>query len=556
VTERHYGIQAIRGFASALQGLLDQVADIRVEGDVACTDGKTIILPATQVHDERGFRWLCANACHESAHVWFDSVEKMKPAVGDPPCPRRKDCANWVLDVADETRFEHAFSGARQLFALADEDDGRKWLDDLPDQCPDDARDLGERGFLGVAYTLGRRSKPSAEIRRRLRGWRRRLPELDEACRILIRARTRRPRGRFRPSRSRRQWERLHDLARQLAALVENMFGPLPPQEQQPAPGAGGTTGDAGTPTPVRGLAPRQQAEADNSANRPPGGMPADLLALLAPLSGHLTADWQEVLGAAADRLPPVPVQRSTKTRAQRLRDRLFPSSQSIAFPEDSFVRLRAAFRKSVRHLRRGPSLVREYGFSRGSHLGRLERVATDGRCFSRIHFEEEDGDTTVAVLLDTSASMACVLGAYAAAAAALCQALQEAGFGCAAWTFSSQAHRVEIGSLRHVRAGGMTSTADAMHEARLWLETRADQRQAMVILTDGQPTDPHAAQDEMRRVHARGIDLLIGAIGDNTREICERLFTRAVVFDCSAQWGGPSLLAAVRRLARKDAAG
>jgi hypothetical protein len=444
------------------------------------------------------------------------------------------------LDITDETRFENAFPAARELFELADEDDTRKWFVDLPAQRPDDLLQLGERRFLVVAYMLSRRSKPSAEIRRRLRVWRRHLPDLDEACRILAKARTRRWNGRFRPARTARQWKRLHGLVEQLIAVVERVFGSAPSQER---------------PTPPRGLAPRELVEAIAKLAQTAQGVPAEASQPPRLPATCLLTDWEDVLSAAGDGPPQARVGGRQKSTSSRFRDRILPTEGSIRFPDESFSCLRAAFRKSVRYLRRGPSLVREFDFARGSHLGRLERVATDGRCFSRIRFEEGDGETSVAVLLDTSSSMEDVLDAYAAAAAALCHALDEAGFGCAAWTFDSAARRVEITSLRHVGASGLTATAEAMCEARQWLESRTDQRQAMMILTDGQPTDPEAAREEMRLVHARRIDLLVGAIGDGTRLLCERLFTRAVVFDCSAQWGGPSLLAAVRRLTRKEMA-
>ena len=110
-----FGISAIKTFAFALADVTSNQVQVHVGPCSARTDGRTIFLPEIGIWDECGFRNLCADACHEMAHVWFQSNAFQQDILSG--ClPAQRDLMgltiNVILDVADETRFEWAMPRA------------------------------------------------------------------------------------------------------------------------------------------------------------------------------------------------------------------------------------------------------------------------------------------------------------------------------------------------------------------------------------------------------------------------------------------------------------
>ncbi|NUQ66613.1 MAG: hypothetical protein HUU20_29475, partial [Pirellulales bacterium] len=124
---KYFDVAALRTFAQALVGILglaESGLQFVFRGRAACTDGKTVVLPAAGTWEAPRFSDLCGLVLHELGHVYFNSPAFHKEIVDSYPASKRPLAAmavNAVLDVADETRIIRRFpAGERLLAGLAE----------------------------------------------------------------------------------------------------------------------------------------------------------------------------------------------------------------------------------------------------------------------------------------------------------------------------------------------------------------------------------------------------------------------------------------------------
>lgn len=559
-----FGLRAIQTFAHGVASLTDNEVVVEVRGQSAYTDGRKVVLPAEGFWNEGDFRSLCGVACHEIAHVWFQSTQQLPNLYKRFPkakAARVQRAFNVVVDVADETRFERALPRAQALFAATRELVFAEAIASKALPGPTSPT-LSEDQLLvlGIFWT---RSHSRSTVGRQLRHRFRRVTGLKEVISILMKAREAKSRSaaRFRPSRTAQQWKKLIGLSTQLIELLDRLY---PSQstdddsdetnageiEQNSAKGTGSANSRDATAGNCRG------SDNDGSFNQnsypesgttkvtanPMANWTNDALskatarALQAADDGAIpdSFDWVDAVDNYQSGAISLPRARNTVAYRQECYDHVWP-----------------AFKRVAKNLILGPTICREDGFMSGGRLGRPYRALIDGRCFQRVS-RDEGPDVAISVVFDLSESMAHCLSVFLPVGAALVDALNAVPeIQVAMWRFGSYVERVhQTSELRLSRTMGGTSTHLAMQAAMNWLETESALRKAVILFTDGAPGDVAATSESVVTLQRKGAVLLVGSIGLSESQ-CALSMPGGVVFTVDPANSASSLHVAANKLRR-----
>jgi hypothetical protein len=540
-----YGPVALKLFFDCVLTLTDRRVPLVFGGRSPCTDGKVVYIPSRGLLDGEGFRRICGIILHEVAHIWFGSnafLERLLATFGIGDRDRARLCFNAVIDVADEHRMGLRTARAKVLF----DELRRSALDraqaagTIPGRPPGSIDSL--ETFLVVAMLVAQ-SDPRSEIRKRLRGWRS-LPGVGEAFRILSRAVEKCPHGGFSPVRSEKEWSRIGRLTRELFELAEEYFptGHGPGGGSPSSPEATSTDAYETLVQPVRTRIVLDGYRGDRDGETEEEDGLEDQVTELVELveednEGSIDEDDDAPWGPFATLDLP------------DLTWRVALAPGKVEYDEDLYLKVRPAFRASVRRLVLGVSGSLEHGHLHGTRLGALHRLYTDGRVFRRMRYEEST-EAAVCILVDHSHSMRSALREVLPVGLAMAEALDELpDVTVSVIRFGSRVERLAAhGLLREGLLMGGTATHLALREARDWLAAREAPRKVAILFTDGIPDEGDETRQEALELRQAGAHLLVGTLGDGL-EPCTQSFPHAVLFRVDPAQVVSSLHAAVGRL-------
>lgn len=536
----HYGAQALRIFAEVLAAASGNRVDVLVQGQQACTDGQRVYLPDHGIWDEDSFRAVCGIAVHEVSHIAFRSNATQKDFLSQfdqRDQPLAQACFNAVIDVADETRMLKALPRAKGLLAASSSSSLASAVDAgaIPPKPP---LQPSTWQLLAAGIWLVR-SEPGSSVRSTFRGWRTRVPALDDVIRILRRARDRSRSSGTAVPRTPAQWRRLKGLVRELIDLLRRSG-----LDEMPSDGT--------TDSPPG-------AEA---VNDPHGSWRVRARGTLVQNAGHHAAagaladceDWTEAVLGDGDESELDDLDDPSFTGGFLLPG-LFESETPIDYDHALYQQVFPAFRMTARSFPVSQTMEYEDGHRSGGAFCRPHRAWTDGKCFRRACVEEETSGA-VAFLFDHSDSMADTLGMFLPVGVALADAVELAGFEVAAWRYGTTVERMaRLHDLEQPGLIGSTRTDLALGAARLWLKSRPVSYRLVVLFTDGEPDDRNAMGAEISQLRRLGAELLFGSLGMGYAQ-CEALAAAvapwASVFNVEPSHAASSLQVALRRIARR----
>jgi hypothetical protein len=499
------GPKALETFGHLAAGLTGHAVEIRIEGETAYTDGRTIVLPGRGVWNPEEFRALCGHATHELAHVWFNSNAELVKFLRRYPAQKAglaRACFNTVVDVADETRIERAFPGAAVLLAESSTSSLKQALVQgaITSSPPDDP--TAWQILAAAIWTV--RSDKESFAPFVFERWPDNVPGLKAVIRLLKRVIDLGKGPLTTPQRKDRQWTRLLGIAAQILSELVSHY----PPERWP-------DDDRGDGTDMAGF--WRRAACDSAVAH----------GLATRSVSAVSVDWQDALN------PPIA-------------DDAEP--QLIPFDEAIYEAILPAFRRTCRRVPAGEQRHLVHGQLSG-RLTRPYRAGIDGRIFARSSVEAGD-EAAVALVFDHSMSMAGLLGAFLPVGLALGQSMREAGMTVAAWRFGDISERVELPDLRRSSLLGSTATHQALDQAHDWLSGRPENRRFAVVFTDGQPDEPDLAIEATARLKRAGIRLIFGTIGEQAAQ-CSRLAPWSIIFDVAPAHAAASLQMVLKRIIR-----
>jgi len=456
----------LRTFTAALTSICEGRVKVVCDGR-ACTNGSTIHLPLPQQIISAAYQEaLCGIGCHEAAHIYYGSPPRFRSFVAewDPSTAQlAADCYNAVLDVADETRFERRFTLANRYFEASTSQAALDWVKP-PLMLPTTAQ-----GILVAALLKVRRRRIRDRFASRVvQAVFSHDSTVWQCVTILRKAVTRSGKGL--PNRTQREWRRLEDLARQLFAAFPSYVRQSPPR--------------------LKAVQITCQLEADGGG----GSFGESFGAVIAAATdGRFEFRGQS---AELDELS-----RATSGAVGR-------ATGSLALQGET--QLRTCFTRYAKLLlnARKPVLVRASRI--GPRIGDVTRVRTDGRALLSRAIQPE-AHCAVAICLDCSSSMHHCLKEVAGVAAAMCQALHDAGGNVACWQFGDEARRVARRKMRFVHDMGGTRTDAVISDAREWLAAQAESRKVLAIFTDGEPHQPELCAKEVAACRRHRVCVLAG---------------------------------------------
>mgnify|MGYP003390216177 CR=1 FL=1 len=524
-----FGISAIKTFAFALADVTSNQVQVHVGPCSARTDGRTIFLPEIGIWDECGFRNLCADACHEMAHVWFRSNAFQQSILADCPPEQRElmsQTINVILDIADETRFEKAMPRAAVLFEVSSRAALEKAIEcqAMPQRPPLRASPWQ---LLAAGIWLVR-SKPSSVERKLLRGWRTRVAGMREVIHFLKRARDRRCAGDFQPQRTPSQWRHLRQLVDGLYLIVAKHAAIT---DHSQAKHKEPLSDPQGHWRRVVVTAASDQAQRDAQEGQT-----------------ETATDWSHGLDNSSEATS----ETSSETYADIIAAHVLIADllarRPIRFDQSVYDHVLPPFRQTARRLTSSAIIEVETGLKSG-RLSRPSRAFVDGRCFRRTTMESTPS-ASVAVAIDHSYSMLANLSSFLPVGLALINSISAIpGVEVGTWRFGTKAERlIQAEDLRTCRLMGGTATHLVLAAAREWLNSRPQESRIIVLFTDGEPDDVQAASEQARRLRREQVQLLVGSIGIG-RERCARSLPGAIIFNVDPKDAACSLQQAIRRM-------
>ncbi len=532
-----FGSSAIKTFAFVLAEVTGNQVQVQVGPSSARTDGQTIFLPDIGIWDESGFRNLCADACHEMAHVWFQSNAFQQSILADCPPEQRElmsQTINVILDVADETRFEKAMPRAEVLFEVSNRAALEKAIEcqAMPQRPPQHASPWQ---LLAAGIWLVR-SKPNSEERKVLRGWRTRVSGMREVISFLKRARDRRCAGDFQPQRTPSQWQHLRRLVDGLYLIVAKhaaIAHHSQPKHEEPLSDPQGHW----RRTVVTAASDQAQRDAQEGQT-------------------ETTTDWSHGLEDSSEATSETYSEATSETFSRTYADIIAAhlliadllAKRPVGFDQSVYDHVLSPFRQTARRLTSSAIIEVETGLKSG-RLSRPSRAFVDGRCFRRTTMGSTPS-AAVAVAIDHSYSMLANLSSFLPVGLALINSISAIpGVEVGTWRFGTKAERlIQAEDLRTSRLLGGTATHLVLAAAREWLNSRPQELRIIVLFTDGEPDDVQAASEQARRLHREHVRLLVGTIGIG-RELCARSLPGAIIFNVDPQDAACSLQQAIRRM-------
>lgn len=468
----------LRTFTAALAAVCDGRVKVVCDGR-ACTDGNTIHLPfprqiiSAEYHDA-----LCGIGCHEASHIYYHSPEHFRTFVSgwDPSTSRfAADCYNAVLDVADETRFERKFALACRYFEASTTQAAVDWIGPTP-SLPTTAQSVLVAAILKVRNRRIRERFASRVVQAVFA----QHIGVRQCVNILRKAVTRTGQGL--PPRTSREWCRLEELAGKL-------FSVFPNNMRQSASQSGVAQSSC-------------QVEADG------GG-------------GSFGESFARIIRAASDGRFELKG-RTDKHVGLRTGSHSGRGSSAGSHVYQVDTNLKLCFTRYAKLLLQAPKPVVGRASRSGPRIGDVTRVRTDGRALLARAMQRET-HTSVAVCLDCSSSMHSRLKDVAGVAAAMVEALHEAGGNVACWHFGDEARRVARCEMRLARDMGGTHTESVVAAARDWLAAQVESRKVLVVFTDGAPFQQDLCANEMAACRRQRVVVLAGILPG-----CSELFLRA----------------------------
>lgn len=503
-----YGPTEVNAFARGLAHLTG--VTIKLRSGQPHTDGSTVWLDSRTTYSRGEFDAQCGVGCHEVSHVYFGTVQTAVPwskSIADSRGVPDKhwlahECANVVLDIQDETRFEHVMPAAKSLFRIFYLHSSGVLYDDL-------------RHYHPPSHTVNGVSKPllpvwraallSALLTTRL-GTARNDTWSSDMCplrlrmlRCVVRYRCRREFGndglkevftlllscREKQPRSHRgNFGRLATSWKAIRRRVEKLFDLVLPYVQdsdkqpQPQPDADGqTVVDANDPMGEVRKGRSVQGDGRPSGVPQPGGTPP----------------------------PGAPAGNSSDS-----------SSRTVEFDVPFYRRACHGLAKSAAELMETHDSMRMTRRDITGHkLGRRwTSLFTDGA----VYLNPEVGtaeELSLALLVDKSSSTRRVSGRIFAAAKALAVTMHDLGANVDCWLFGASCeHRRWHDLDSRVSLEGDTLGETSVIAANRWLMTHPSGRKLCVVLTDGSLGDGDSSQAQMRSGASLGIEYVLIGLG------------------------------------------
>jgi len=485
----YYGQAAYEGFARGFGTMLGIApAQIKVQaGDGPAIDvSGTLYLPGMSGFQTAAeFEQTCGSIVHEMAHLRAGShlllrVKRERLAA---------DCLNAVLDVADETALALKFgkigitrpgdllrAGNARYLTWTKGDSPKVWDWTSTNPTPIHWRVLAggiiltRLGAMNEKACLTGRERVMVGRLRRFQIERAKERGVDMAAvlKVLARARTASA-GKRKPVRT------LVKLGQELEALLAAVAPPAGSQEDLMPGQQGAGGGHGGIPSIPAGGAEATEADGEGLAARAAAKSYAG--------QGVSQTDGEDGGDKGDGRA-------SAETRA-------------MCGPAVAAIAQRIAID--------GDGLDREYGYARGTTVAEPYRLATDGMCMGRWQDDLPADGMSVAVLLDCSGSMEYVLPKVAGVAQAFAQEMRRCG-EVKCWAFGCNVAEADDDFERPDIMGG-TNTHIALRAARAWLDQRAGAKW-IVVVTDGQPSDPRGTGAECGGAIADGIRVVSVGLG------------------------------------------
>ncbi len=513
----NYKSSQSRTFCAALSSICGGRVKVVCDGR-SCTDGSTIYLPYPhQIASGDAQAVVYGIACHEAAHIYFDTPEHYQQFIAS-YTPQYKSlaalCYNAVADIADESRFEKRFELAKQYFSASTTHAAVSLMEhDNGDLMRPVIRVNSVEDVIVAAMLQTRRARihdGSAEY-----AFKKVVGEdklIQKSVGILHRALSR-IRKRVR-QRQRRDWNRLAGLAEQLLAVLNNSGLPSTNSSSQ-ASAQGQASSSGGDQTNSEGKRSTSNDRIDSKNNCADEAAIDGLQNAQKPMD--LTMDGscggdamaritQRLIAEATDGQLGTPISDN-------------PSCVRADILLAANPALKAMFRRHAKRLLQGPKPVVSMPSFSGSKLGDLSRWRIDGKVLLRRAIQPDVG-TAVAIALDCSASMQSELAQVGTTASHLANALREAGGNIACWLYGDDVVGVPLRLSHRVRILGGTRTDLAIAAGRDWLSQQAEENRVLCVFTDGKPNRVSSCAAQVESCRRFGVKVLVGAVNCSAQQL------------------------------------